>query len=51
MDFDSYRGIQDAVQEQMVEVRTDSVSKLDLMETRCLLCLNQVFFLQVLIFL
>ena len=43
--------IQDAVEEQMIEMSTDSISQLDLVEPSGLLCLYQVLLLQVLIFL
>ena len=51
MHLDGCRIIQDAVQEQMIEMCTDSISELDLVEPSGLLCLYQVLLLQVLIFL
>ena len=49
--LDGCRIIQDAVQEQMIEMCTDRISQLNLVEPSGLLCLYKILLLQVLIFL
>ena len=51
MRFDGAGAIKSSVEKQVIEVSTDRMSQRNLVETRSLLGLNQVFLLQILILL